>query len=234
MEFDAVKDYFEFLYQGDPSDPASGLKRLEVPLVSAHMLRELKRSCPKGLAVVTGRPRRDAAEAIALHGWEGIFDAVVCMEDGPPKPSPAPVLKAMRALKLDAEADSVVFLGDTVDDVVAGLRAGVSPLGVLPPNSGAPLAATLQAAGSAGVLAAGLWQLQHWLKPAESHDAQSGRVGRSERKTKETSIEAAVSIDGTGRAEVDTGVGFLDHMVSALAKHSRMDITLKCKVCLLF
>lgn len=56
----------------------------------------------------------------------------------------------------------------------------------------------------------------------------SGRNGRITRRTGETKIEAVVGLDGTGRAQVATGIGFLDHMVSALAKHSGLDIELSC------
>jgi imidazoleglycerol-phosphate dehydratase len=48
------------------------------------------------------------------------------------------------------------------------------------------------------------------------------------RETGETKIEAWVRVDGTGWASVWTGVGFLDHMLSALAKHSRMDLHVVC------
>ena len=47
------------------------------------------------------------------------------------------------------------------------------------------------------------------------------------RKTKETAIEVAVNLDGTGKAEVATGIGFLDHMLDLLARHSRVDITVR-------
>ncbi|MDP3262917.1 MAG: imidazoleglycerol-phosphate dehydratase HisB [Tabrizicola sp.] len=46
------------------------------------------------------------------------------------------------------------------------------------------------------------------------------------RKTNETSITAAVNLDGTGKAEVRTGVGFFDHMLDQLARHSLIDIRL--------
>jgi imidazoleglycerol phosphate dehydratase HisB len=49
------------------------------------------------------------------------------------------------------------------------------------------------------------------------------------RTTGETEIEARVALDGEGKAEVSTGLGFLDHMVAQLARHGRMDITLRCK-----
>jgi imidazoleglycerol-phosphate dehydratase len=49
------------------------------------------------------------------------------------------------------------------------------------------------------------------------------------RKTKETAISASVDLDGTGAYEIATGVGFLDHMIEQLARHSLIDITLKAE-----
>jgi imidazoleglycerol-phosphate dehydratase len=49
------------------------------------------------------------------------------------------------------------------------------------------------------------------------------------RDTKETQITATVRLDGTGRYDVSTGIGFLDHMLEQLARHSLIDITLEAK-----
>ena len=57
-------------------------------------------------------------------------------------------------------------------------------------------------------------------------DSEARRATVS-RKTKETAITASVDLDGTGAYEVATGVGFLDHMIEQLARHSLIDITLK-------
>ena len=54
------------------------------------------------------------------------------------------------------------------------------------------------------------------------------RTGVVSRATKETSISCTVCLDGTGKADVSSGLGFLDHMISQLAKHGRFDITLQC------
>jgi imidazoleglycerol phosphate dehydratase HisB len=48
------------------------------------------------------------------------------------------------------------------------------------------------------------------------------------RSTSETKIELTLSLDGTGAANIQTGLGFFDHMLTALVRHSRMDLTLKC------
>ncbi len=55
------------------------------------------------------------------------------------------------------------------------------------------------------------------------------RKAKIERKTKETEITAEVNLDGTGAYQVSTGIGFLDHMLEQLARHSLIDITLKAK-----
>jgi len=53
------------------------------------------------------------------------------------------------------------------------------------------------------------------------------RTARIERKTAETRIELELSLDGSGRAEVTTGVGFFDHMLTLLARHAAMDLTIR-------
>lgn len=49
------------------------------------------------------------------------------------------------------------------------------------------------------------------------------------RATAETAITLALSLDGTGRAEIATGLGFLDHMLTALVRHARLDLELSCQ-----
>ncbi len=50
-----------------------------------------------------------------------------------------------------------------------------------------------------------------------------------ERKTGETEIRVELALDGTGKYEIDTGVGFLDHMLELFARHGRFDLLVQCK-----
>src|SRR5580658_1622126 len=55
------------------------------------------------------------------------------------------------------------------------------------------------------------------------------RKASVKRTTKETDVEVAVDLDGTGVSSIATGIGFLDHMLDLLARHSRIDLTVKAK-----
>jgi imidazoleglycerol phosphate dehydratase HisB len=57
----------------------------------------------------------------------------------------------------------------------------------------------------------------------------TGRSAEVVRKTSETDVTLALTLDGGGHAEIATGVGFLDHMLTSLARHARLDLTLKCE-----
>lgn len=57
----------------------------------------------------------------------------------------------------------------------------------------------------------------------------SGRVGKIKRQTKETMVSVTANVDGTGKVSVDTGISFLDHLVTSFGKHSMLDLELKAK-----
>lgn len=54
------------------------------------------------------------------------------------------------------------------------------------------------------------------------------RVGQRERHTRETEVRVRIDLDGTGRTELATGIGFFDHMLDALARHGMFDLEVQC------
>ncbi|MBT8400898.1 MAG: imidazoleglycerol-phosphate dehydratase HisB [Rhodothermia bacterium] len=67
-----------------------------------------------------------------------------------------------------------------------------------------------------------------WARALERFELPD-RVATVRRKTSETSIEITVNLDGRGLSEVETGVGFFDHMLEQVARHSRIDISLRAQ-----
>ena len=55
------------------------------------------------------------------------------------------------------------------------------------------------------------------------------RTAKFERNTKETKIKVEINLDGTGKYKIDTGIGFLNHMIEQLSHHSLVDINLEVK-----
>ncbi|KAE8991509.1 Imidazoleglycerol-phosphate dehydratase [Phytophthora rubi] len=233
---EAVTAQFEALYQGVGT--TAGLCELETLLTPKGLLLELHRRLPKGMAVVTGRPRKDCVKFLRAHGIEELFPVQICMEDCAPKPSPEPILLALKALGVSAEHAAMV--GDTVDDIIAGRKAGTLAYGVLTPQvfaksvleqTPAAIGKVLEQVGASVVLNPGLAELLDLIPPADAAPVvKSGaREANISRVTKETSINVKLSLDGTGKSKVSSGIGFLDHMLTALAKHSRFDLELECK-----
>jgi imidazoleglycerol-phosphate dehydratase len=67
------------------------------------------------------------------------------------------------------------------------------------------------------------------MNDAKAKTAAAGRRARVERRTKETTITVEVDLDGSGRAEIASGVPFLDHMLDQVARHGMLDLTVRAK-----
>ena len=75
----------------------------------------------------------------------------------------------------------------------------------------------------------GLALLAIWARESAVCLGNLMRSATVERKTRETEAKVSVNLDGTGRYDVSTGIGFLDHMLEQLSRHSLMDLTLRAK-----
>jgi len=150
-----VTRVFEHFYQGTGDRP--GLKLKETLLVRPGMLARWAGVCKLG--VVTGRPRTDAEWFLEHHGIRELFGAVVTMDDGPLKPDPAPVRMALRNLGVE----DGWMLGDTPDDVRAGVAAGIRAIGVIAPADDPGVAKKALAAAGAWRVVDRLPDIDGWI-----------------------------------------------------------------------
>jgi HAD superfamily phosphatase len=127
VSFDDVYERYQEFYIG--TDERPGLRETESLLVEPDVLQQLSKRVR--LAVVTGRPRAEAEWFLEKVKVRDLFESVVCLEDGPNKPDPTPVLIAMEQLGVS----KAWMIGDTPDDVRAAAAAGVLPLAILAPGA---------------------------------------------------------------------------------------------------
>jgi len=150
-----VTTRFETLYNGYDGMP--GLAAAEQLIPDRALLERLAERLP--LAIVTGRPRRDCELFLERFGLMRLFSATVCMEDGPAKPNPGTVHRALELLS----AEAAWMIGDTPDDVVAARTAGVVPIGIAPPgDADSQTTGAMERAGTARVLSS-LQELEDML-----------------------------------------------------------------------
>jgi len=131
VNLEQVTETFEKFYQGDGDTP--GLCTLETLIPLKETLLELRKRSHPGVGIVTGRPRKDCDTFLELHGLTDLIDATYCMEDGPSKPDPTPVLRCCELLGVEP-SKSVVLVGDTPDDIKAAVSAGCSCVAVVTPE----------------------------------------------------------------------------------------------------
>lgn len=145
VTLEEVTDTFEAIYQGGDGMP--GLRRTETLIPTREWLAALAARLP--LAIVTGRPRADAERFLAEQQVADCFGAVICREDAPLKPDPAPVRLALDTLGVRR----AWMIGDTPDDLRAARAAGVVPIAIpAPGDTGAATRHALTVGGASLVL----------------------------------------------------------------------------------
>eukprot|EP00924_Labyrinthula_sp_SR-Ha-C_P014779 snap_masked-scaffold_43-processed-gene-1.54-mRNA-1 protein AED:0.01 eAED:0.04 QI:0/-1/0/1/-1/1/1/0/850 len=239
IALDTVTEKFQEIY--------IPLSKLESLLVPKSVLVEVRRRV-KAMGIVTGRPRRECLTFLRAHNIETLFTnsvgeiCLVCMEDANPKPSPDPVILCRKKLGLDGR---LAMLGDTPDDIIAASKAKVIALGVkLSQNQPESYLSKLCSLGAKTILDPGCLELLSVIPPKLVEVRRTPlsvatvapsvvtiptgkRYAEISRNTSETKVSVKVNLDGTGKNDISTGIGFLDHMLTAFSKHSRIDLFVK-------
>lgn len=161
-----------------------------------------------------------------LEGEGIVFDKIFIdksfPEDGLPTRKPG---TAMLTEYMDGSYDlaNSYVIGDRLTDVQLAKNLGANAIFI----------ASDVESGEAQVKSAGFTDLKvkvvtSWNEIAEYLFAGE-RVATVQRTTKETDIFVSLNLDGTGRCEISTGLGFFDHMLDQIGKHSGCDLTIKVK-----
>lgn len=134
VPFSRVVQEFQRRYRGEHWD---GFIAQEPPLVQTQTLQHLRQQGYL-MGIVTGRPEAEARWTIERFGWQPYFPLLVAMEhqDGRGKPDPYPIQRALAMLEavgMPITPSEAVYVGDSVDDMIAAQAAGVLPVGVIPP-----------------------------------------------------------------------------------------------------
>jgi len=150
-----IVEEFQRRYRGDNWD---GFIADEPPLIQTRTL-ELLAATGRVLGLVTGRPDAEARWTLDRFGWKRYFPLVVSREkqEGRGKPDPFPLQRALTILSAagrPVSAEEAVYVGDTVDDMVAARAAGLWALGVVPPYVENPVeyAALLRSSGAHAII----------------------------------------------------------------------------------
>jgi len=128
ITYEEVKGEFQERYLGKTH---SGLITREKLILNMDVIVGLSKKY--SLGITTGRPREEAEFFLKKNGIYHYFNPIICKEDVGlnEKPDPLGILLALK--ELAAAPSSVIYLGDTVDDMTASASAGVVGLGVVPP-----------------------------------------------------------------------------------------------------
>jgi imidazoleglycerol-phosphate dehydratase / histidinol-phosphatase len=165
----------------------------------------------------------------SLEGERIFFDAVFIDRTFPAeqiptrKPGTAMLTEYLNASKYDI-ANSFV-IGDRITDIQLAKNLGCKGIWL---NNGSGLGSEeindkIAALGDTIVLDTPDWEkVYRFLKGGE-------RKVVHERNTNETKITVSINLDGSGKADNDTGIGFFDHMLDQLARHGNIDVSVACK-----
>ena len=225
-----------------PDQQVDSLAKLDFIPKSISAMRRIAEETTYGLVMVTNQDGLGTELFPEIMFWpahnkmmstlagENIHFSAVHIDRHFPRDN-APTRKPSTGMLTDYFSDAYdlansYVIGDRLTDVQLAVNLGAKAILFLPPNG----LETVQSADVSGltdemrnaiVLTTGDWdQIYEFLRlPA--------RTATVERNTKETQIRVDLNLDGTGQADMHTGLGFFDHMLDQVAKHSGADLSIR-------
>ena len=119
------------------------------------------------------------------------------------------------------DLENSYVIGDRLSDLQLAVNIGSRSIFICDPDSS--VQEIPPETGKNIALTANLW------REIEEYLCNRKRIAIVERKTRETDIEISLDLDGLGRAEIDTGLGFFDHMLEQIARHGGIDLKIRAK-----
>ncbi len=158
----------------------------------------------------------------AIHFTQCFFDRTFARDNAPTrKPNTGIIAEYLQ--NADYDIASSFMIGDRITDVQFAKNMGCKAIWLNNDETlgGAELQDSRAELQPVIALETKRWSdIYHYLK----HDA---RVVKHERNTSETKIAVALNMDGSGNSDINTGIGFFNHMLDQLARHGRMDLTIQ-------
>lgn len=160
-------------------------------------------------------------ESEGIHFSDYIFDKTFAHENAPTrKPNTGLVTKYIDNPEYDLENSFVI--GDRITDVQLAKNLGAKGIWLNnDPELGAEEVNNIAALETTIALQTLDWEeIYSFLKLKQ-------RTTHIDRNTNETKIAIDLNLDGTGKSQIETGIGFFDHMLDQIARHGKMDLTIK-------
>ncbi|AQG80283.1 bifunctional histidinol-phosphatase/imidazoleglycerol-phosphate dehydratase HisB [Spirosoma montaniterrae] len=230
------------IVEPQPDQQVDSLEKLDFIPKAISALRKIADETPYTLVMVTNQDGLGTAsfpedtfwpahnKMLAIFAGESVhFDAVhidrhFARDNAPTRKPGTGMLTDYLSDQYDL-ANSYV-IGDRLTDVQLAVNLGAKAILFLPPGG----LASVQTADVSGLTAdmqnAIALQTDDWDKIYEFLRLPA-RTAMVERNTKETKITIELNLDGSGRADMHTGLGFFDHMLDQLAKHSGADLSIR-------
>lgn len=207
-------------------------------IVTKELLQKLKKKFNQNIAVVTGRGYDSISYSLKEILEEFNVKNSVFLEDEPrelAKPNPESLLRSIKGLN----ASHTIFVGDSMEDFIMAKKATENGskttfCGIVGTSNEPEEKRKFFEKNKATLILDSIQLIPKalnlvWGKLQYSVIIMKSRQSKIKRTTKETDVAVSVNLDGTGKTSINTGISFLDHLISALGKHAMIDLQVKAK-----